>query len=265
MTRQTGLTPGGLISSLLYRLGPRKLLRCLGLASALFGAAGSAGAVDVRIGELTRTTRDLSCGAGLIAEDLVVTAAHCLYRTAGATPDIDSLMLVFPESDGTLTRHRIARAMVPRGYVRKADPQSLAHVGRDLAILRLASPADGPTTPVLQRNPYSGRAGFFHLSQDGLVPFRSCPLARLPEGPLVLECATRPGMSGFPVFVIEQNVARVIGVIAAGGRGPDGLVTMVAPATPALSWIDPHAGDVHDAQVFDAQDIAPDADLPARE
>lgn len=175
------------------------------------------------------------CTATLIAPDRVLTAAHCLFdRTTGER--IDDSALEF------LAGWRTGRAEAIRGIRRSAisagfsmhGAQSLARLGRDLAVLELDRPIrltglqPFPTAP---QAPAAGSAvAMVSYARDRAeapsLQDRCTVLDRRREGVLVMSCSIDFGASGAPVFVLDGGVPRIVSVISAMSEGNAGTVSL---------------------------------------
>ncbi|MCC5987617.1 MAG: trypsin-like peptidase domain-containing protein [Pararhodobacter sp.] len=175
------------------------------------------------------------CTATLIAPDRVLTAAHCLFdRDTGAR--IDEAALEF------LAGWRTGRAEAIRGVRRSAitpgfsmnGADSLARLGRDLAVLELDRPirhTGMQPFPMAPQAPAAGSAVAVvsyarARAETPSLQDRCTVLDRRREGVLVMSCDIDFGASGAPVFVLDGSVPRIVSVISAMTEGSSGTLAL---------------------------------------
>jgi len=172
------------------------------------------------VGRLNIAGRGMCTGA-LIAPDLVLTAAHCLY-------DKDTRTLFNPTEIEFLAGLRQGRASAYR-WVRNAvahpdyifEPNGRPQVRNDIALLQLALPIqNGSITPFeTHSSPTKGAevdvVSYAHDRQENPALQESCRVLARQFGTLVLSCDVDFGSSGAPVFVIEDGVAQIVSVVSA--------------------------------------------------
>jgi V8-like Glu-specific endopeptidase len=164
------------------------------------------------------------CTATLIAPDVIVTAAHCLYDPRNGERVRDSgLRFVAdyrPGQRGAL--RRVARTVVDPGFAFEART-TYAGVGADLAVALLNRPLPDAVAPLPTAGFEPGAAPLAIVSyaQDRAhAPSIEAPCGVVERtGPVVaLDCAVTYGASGSPLFQGEGPEARLVGVVSAMGR-----------------------------------------------
>lgn len=203
----------------------------------LDGIIGEDGRVRIRrmappwtaIGRLNRRFGGFCTGA-LVAADLVLTAAHCLYNVrAGRWPAPPTFHFVAGYSRG---RHA---ADAPGIAVRSAgiallDGNLPDHIGSDWVYLRLARPlaGSGGIAPFpLYRGPLApmvGRplmlAGYHQDAAHILSVERGCSIVEVFGGgrTFMHSCDSTRGASGAPLLLEVEGRLEIVGITVAVGR-----------------------------------------------
>jgi V8-like Glu-specific endopeptidase len=184
------------------------------------------------------------CTGTLVARDLVVTAAHCLYdRETGARLDPGRIVFRAGLRDG--------RAVADRGVRRAvAHPDYAYHAGvtarrvrHDVALLELDRPVGAPHLGLFATGAPPGMG-----ETIGLVSYargraeapslqNACSVLARQEGMLVMSCDVDFGSSGAPVFSLDGGRPRIVSVISAMAEVEGRKVSLGTPLTDTLTVV----------------------------
>lgn len=164
------------------------------------------------------------CTGVLIATNLVLTAAHCVYdRTSGQRHESKEMRFQAGWRHGTaIAERRVARVAVHPGYVH-SHGLTAGQVSVDAALLKLDNPI-----PAAMAAPFAlqgeVRAGArvsvisYGLGRSNALSWqRDCGLLGQGQGLMAFDCDVTFGSSGAPVFTQQGQRARILSLVSSGG------------------------------------------------
>lgn len=182
------------------------------------------------------------CTGALIADDLVLTAAHCLFdKETGARADLSSIEFLAGWRNGRAVAYRgVTQAIAHPEYV-FGGHEDVERVRYDVALLKLDQPIRLPSIKpfALDDQPSKGgEVGVVSYAQDrSEAPSlqQICHVLGRSDAMLILSCDVDFGSSGAPIFAVKDGAFHVVSVVSAKAEMDGRKVALGAPLTEPLA------------------------------
>lgn len=254
------------------------LVACLAFTSPVL-ADGDTGLTELETADDTRGWEAVGridigyggfCTGALVAPDMVLTAAHCLFNEESGKPiPVGDMEFLAGWRNGRAEAYRKVRRAVAHPDYDYGSARKVSRVARDLALLELDRPIRSnrikPFETVATRLRKGAEVTVVSYAEDraGKPSLQqSCHVLESFAGVGMLSCAVDSGASGAPIFLMEENGPRIVSVVSAKAEAYGKPVALAGELRRSMETLQAELADVPTVRLNKGSLLsgAPDAD-----